>query len=216
MAATIDRDWLTLLAFCGLYATWIFLPLVPAVLIYWLFPDSKVAVSGPFAGLTVKAGGAFAAYLIIFAAVYFALVPTTRDYIVRMQREFWIVKGNIELHRADGSAYPHSEALLNKLRLVTPNTYKFNGSSATVKIEEDDEGALPLVIIEIPSFGQQIIPLSSMPPSKLSIDYSRKIIRIKEPIIIEESGSDAHPGQATLSLAGAEPKATDSSDKSRP
>ena len=41
-------------------------PLVPAVLIYRLFPNTRVSVSGPLAGLTLRARGAFAAYLVTF------------------------------------------------------------------------------------------------------------------------------------------------------
>jgi hypothetical protein len=37
-------------------------PLIPAILIYRLFPETKVSVPGPLAGLTLRAGGAFAAY----------------------------------------------------------------------------------------------------------------------------------------------------------
>lgn len=212
---TIDKDWLVLFAFCGLYATWILLPLIPAILIYWLFPDNKVTVSGPFAGLTVNASGAFAAYLVVFVAVYLALVPTTRNYIVGMQREFWIVKGDIELHHADGTAFPHSEVLLNQLKVVRPNSYKFEGYSATVKVEEDDDGALPIVTIEIPNFGEKTISLNKMPSSQLSIDYSKRIIRVKDPIIIEEFNTGGRTQPELASPAGAERKSADNADRPR-
>ncbi len=213
MSGSIDRDWIILLAFCGLYATWILLPMIPAILIYWLFPDNKVAVSGPFAGLTVKASGAFAAYLVVFAAVYLALVPVTRDYIVHMRREFWTVKGDIELRRADGTAYPHSDALLNTLK-VRPATYRFDGDTAVVKIEEDEEGGFPVVVIEIPNFGEQTIPLNH-PERKFSIDYSRRIIRINDPVVIRENGAGGRTQLDAVSLAGAETRSTDSSDRPR-
>ena len=45
-----------------LLGIWVALPLVPAILIYRYFPDTQVVASGPLAGLTVKASGAFAAY----------------------------------------------------------------------------------------------------------------------------------------------------------
>jgi hypothetical protein len=59
---------------CGqilMLTVWVSLPLLPAILIYRLFPDTAVAVSGPLAKLTFKATGAFGAYLIVF----FTIIP---------------------------------------------------------------------------------------------------------------------------------------------
>jgi hypothetical protein len=54
-----------------LYAFYVCLPLVPAILIFWLFPDSKVAVSGPLQNFTVNATGAFAAYVVTVLLGFF-------------------------------------------------------------------------------------------------------------------------------------------------
>jgi hypothetical protein len=63
----MDVNVIAVLLSFGLYLLYVLLPLIPAILIYRLFPDTKVAVSGPLAGLTMKASGAFAAYVIIVA-----------------------------------------------------------------------------------------------------------------------------------------------------
>ena len=42
------------------YALWVLLPLIPSILIFLIFPNSTVMAQGPLAGLTVRAGGAFA------------------------------------------------------------------------------------------------------------------------------------------------------------
>jgi hypothetical protein len=55
-----------------LYVLFVLLPLIPALVIFKLFPDSKVAVSGPLAQLTVRATGAFAAYVVV---VFLGYVP---------------------------------------------------------------------------------------------------------------------------------------------
>jgi hypothetical protein len=47
-----------------LYVLYVLLPLVPAILIFRLFPDAKVTLSGPLQNLTINATGAFAAYVI--------------------------------------------------------------------------------------------------------------------------------------------------------
>src|SRR5215469_5170360 len=66
------------LALLGLLALWVLLPLVPAILIYRLFPNTPVVAAGPLAGLRTNASGAFAAYLIVFVITFF-LVSSIRD-----------------------------------------------------------------------------------------------------------------------------------------
>jgi hypothetical protein len=203
----IAREWLVLIALGGLFTTWVLLPLVPAVLIYRLFPDNVVTASGPFAGLTVKTSGAFAAYLIVFAATYFAIVPKSTDIISSLRHQFWIVKGDIKLVHADGSDYLHPEALLKNLRVVTPQAYTFESYQATLRLEEN-EGGLPTVTIEIPNFGERAIPLRSM-STKVKINYFSKTIELKEPIVIEEVSSGGTSPPATA------PRSAESSDRPR-
>jgi hypothetical protein len=54
----------TLLLFL-LYATYVLVPLIPAIAIFYIFPDTPVVLQGPLQGLTARAGGAFAAYMIV-------------------------------------------------------------------------------------------------------------------------------------------------------
>ena len=55
----------------ALYVLYVLLPIVPAVVIFKLFPDTKVAVSGPLQKLTVKTSGAFGAYVATVALGFF-------------------------------------------------------------------------------------------------------------------------------------------------
>lgn len=71
-----------------LYVLYVVLPLVPAILIFRLFPETKVTVSGPLQNLTVNATGAFAAYVVTVALGFFlvknveAQIAFTRHYAV--------------------------------------------------------------------------------------------------------------------------------------
>ncbi len=71
-----------------LYAVYVCLPLIPAILIFWLFPDAKVTVSGPLQNLTVNATGAFAAYIVTALLGFFLVkyievqITSTRLYAV--------------------------------------------------------------------------------------------------------------------------------------
>jgi hypothetical protein len=84
-----------------LLGIWVALPLVPAILIYRYFPDTQVAASGPLAGLTVKASGAFAAYLVVFLLI-FALVSPIKDVIGSGMRPFWEIRGKVKLVDENG------------------------------------------------------------------------------------------------------------------
>lgn len=65
----------------GLYVLYVLLPLIPAILIFKLFPDTKVALSGPLQHFTLNTTGAFAAY-VVTAALGFFLVKDVEQQIV--------------------------------------------------------------------------------------------------------------------------------------
>ena len=56
-------------SFC-LYIAYLLLPIIPATVIFWMFPQTKVAVSGPLQHLTFRASGAFAAYIVTASLGY--------------------------------------------------------------------------------------------------------------------------------------------------
>ena len=59
-----------LLTVGGLFGLWVLLPLIPSILIFLIFPMTTIMTRGPLALLTLRAGAAFVAYLIVFAAGY--------------------------------------------------------------------------------------------------------------------------------------------------
>ncbi len=71
-------------------------PLIPSVLLYKVFPDTKVTAQGPLAGLTVRASGAFAAYLILVLLAFWYLRGVDR-IISSMVAETWTVQIPIQL-----------------------------------------------------------------------------------------------------------------------
>ena len=74
-----------LLLIGALLLVWVMLPLLPAILIYKVFPDTKVTASGPFANLTVATSGAFAAFLIVLAGIG-PFVYSIRDGVIAQQK----------------------------------------------------------------------------------------------------------------------------------
>lgn len=80
-------DLAVIYSFCP-YVLYVLLPLIPALLIFKLFPDTKVTVAGPLQNLTINATGAFAAYVVTVALGFFIVqdvvtqINSSRHYAV--------------------------------------------------------------------------------------------------------------------------------------
>src|SRR6266496_2817914 len=85
----------------ALNASWVLLPLVPAVLIYLIFPKSTTTLRGPFAGLTIRSSGAFAAYFIVLVATTPLLIRQNNN-LESLLHPSWIITGTIQLEDVDG------------------------------------------------------------------------------------------------------------------
>lgn len=144
---------LILLAFI-LYVLYVLLPLLPAVLLYRLFPDTKVGLSGPLKGLTVKAGGAFAAYVITVLLGTFLVSESMEmikiGYIGHFSSE---VDLTVQLTDADGEALgPGAVGIANPTLTLSPPPYQVREDSIRVKIPgELNEYTFR---IEVPGFGE--------------------------------------------------------------
>jgi hypothetical protein len=201
----MSLEMMMLFSLIGLYTIWVILPLIPAVLIYRLFPDTAVAVHGPLANLTVRASGAFAAYLIVFAATY-VFVKETEEVVVAFQHPFWTIKGRIVLVDREGIEVT-AESLLEKMRVRTdPDQFKVQSYHVQLSIPEIG-GDLPGVIFEIPTWGRKEIDLQSA--SEVSVDRFRKVIEIKNPIMIKDvsvaAPNVARPQRSYLEAADPSP-----------
>jgi hypothetical protein len=75
----------------GVYVLYVLLPIIPAVVIFKMLPESTADVSGPLQKLKVKAGGAFAAYIVAVLLGYFPVqaVETQIDLARKAQEEKW-------------------------------------------------------------------------------------------------------------------------------
>lgn len=73
---------------------WIVLPLLPSFLLFKFLPGNKAAASGPFKGLTVNLGGAFAGYFL----TVLLLLPVMSKLLKFDPEtyEVWTVEGEIK------------------------------------------------------------------------------------------------------------------------
>jgi hypothetical protein len=138
----------TFLCLLVLLAVWVSLPLLPAILIYRLFPNAPLIVSGPLAGLTVKTGGAFGAYLIIFLLIK-SQIDTTKDFIGSAMRSYWQITGEVSLLDESGKEIDALDQVLQDVR-TRPSTVTHDGATLSFKIPEDKIGHVPKVVLYFP------------------------------------------------------------------
>jgi hypothetical protein len=178
----------TVLALIGVHVMWVLLPLIPAVLIYWMFPNTPVAVSGPLAGLTVKTGGAFGAYLVVLLLTY-AQLDKINQSIGALGSQFWTVKAQVDLVAGPGEEPFKYADLVRKSEVeTTPPWHMFNEYEVTLRIMEDRNGELPIAVIKIPNFGQQRIDWNA--GKKYPFE---RIIKLTKPLKFRQQTSTSAP-----------------------
>ena len=179
----MSREMMVILSLVGIYTVWVILPLLPAILIYRLFPNTVVAVTGPLANLTVRAGGAFGAYLIVFLATY-QLVDSMKETIGGFEHPFWTVTGKLKLIDQAGNEVTAAN-LINKLQIHSdPEPYNNDDGIINLTIIEESDGTFPILKMEIPQWGRSVFKLT---PSKVIVDKSHKTMEILEPIVLQKT-----------------------------
>jgi hypothetical protein len=170
----------------GLNALWVLLPLVPAVVIYLIFPKTQVSISGPLQGLTIRSSGAFAAYLIVFLATYH-LLNVMNDNLGGMFRPSWTISGTVIVKDADGRIIQTDQdsPALN-IRLSPPNISLDNRAFRAVIPEID--GEIPVIYISYPGYGEDSIdPNGSEAVHRLRVDYPRRRMELISPLVIQRA-----------------------------
>jgi hypothetical protein len=168
------------------------LPLVPAYLLFRALP-SQAEISGPFKGLTVKLGGAFAAYFLVFFVLWSGLNVETE----RFHYHTWTINGSV--------AFPGGDAAVNKNDItcyMRPPDLHVQGDGSfqfEIPVREDINGApeWPQLSMEIGGFIPAIVHLyhpTQTPKYGVAVvkeDYDAKNRRISliEPIVFRPKTS---------------------------
>lgn len=156
-------------------------PLIPAVLIYKLFPRQQAGVSGSLWGLTISATGAFAAYVITFILAY-QMVQRGSQIIGGMVHPIWKVSAKVKLVDENGAEVANPEWLKGLVVELHPDFYTTANELISVSVPETD-GTLPNVVLRIPNFGSNVIDTSNV---RLSRNEYTKQINVTDPIIIKK------------------------------
>jgi hypothetical protein len=191
----MSHEAVTLWSLVGIHLLWVAAPLLPAILIYKLFPSTSVAVNGLLANLTVRATGAFAGYLVVFAATY-PIVKLADDTIGSFLKPYWTITAQIILRDKDGREL-NSDKLLDTLLVNTrPEPFYTANNYVHMLVPEvqSEVQSLPYLFFQVPHFGRQGFDFRTYKGS-ITIDQYNKIITINDPIVISAQTEEAATNQ---------------------
>src|SRR5438552_11128954 len=130
--ATSSQEEAVLLSF-GFYLLNLLVPIIPAAIIYRLFPEAKTdnTVQGSIAGWKIKAIGAWGAYVTAFLLGFWAINSTAVPLIKAVGgASVWTIDSDFQLKDENGKEI---EATVDKLE-VEPPMVKPWGKHATIKV----------------------------------------------------------------------------------
>jgi hypothetical protein len=193
----MDTNVIAVLLSFGLYLLYVLLPLIPAILIYRLFPDTKVAVSGPLAGLTLKASGAFAAYVVVVVLGVF-LVKDTHTIIAGSTQPVWTIRAQVELYDRAGKKVDDQSSLQYLEVVLNPDIRAREGSFIRLQVP-GTANQLPeyLISFKLKQFGEQTISIAELGKQEVEVDDFKRILKIIQPIKIIQSHIDDRPYKPT-------------------
>lgn len=175
------------LLFIAMMATTVLLPLIPAFLLFKFLPTTG-EVSGPLQGLTVKFGGAFAAYLIIFLPLYMRLPEPSTHY------HTWTIVGKLDTTQLPSDAPANLNDVF--IRAVPPRLSVLNDGTFSweVAVAEDDRGAMvfPYIQLDLPGYRGVTLALGrdrayGAPDAEIVYDAKARQIRVKNPIVLKST-----------------------------
>lgn len=177
----------------ALYVLAVVLPLIPAVVIYWLFPNTPVTTSGALSGVTFKAGGAFAAYVVVFLLTAVSWNKTFGS-LHSLISETWTVKGVLQIEDANGNKVTDQSGALQNLQVsFDPDFTHSSGSHFRITAPEIN-GQIPQLRFSIPNGGggSDSIDFSDPDEFKITKDDAHNLIIVTTPVTITLSPAQ-HP-----------------------
>jgi len=147
---------LVYLALLGVLVVWLILPLVPAILLYRLFPNASIRATGVLANFKINATGAFAGYLVLFAAMM-PFVNETKNYVGSVLHPYWTLSGRIKIVDKNGTEV-HYPKLFQTIKIRTlPEMISFQDPAFLFTVPGGEKGDLPSITVEIPDFGTLLL-----------------------------------------------------------
>jgi hypothetical protein len=127
-----------------LFALYLLLPVIPAVLIFLIFPKTNLNLKGPLQGLTLNASGAFAGYIVCcLLGTFIALSALDAIKFEQRRKSAWLIKAKINLI-SDNSCPALSsierdsslEKFMPSIIQIIPNTIRTNNNGVVFYLPE--------------------------------------------------------------------------------
>jgi hypothetical protein len=187
---TLDPDVVAVALSLLLYVLYILLPVGPAVIIYRLFPETKVALHGPFQNFTLNATGAFAAYIVTAGLGYFLVVDTTR-LINGITFPAWKIRAQIELLNENNEPIALQDGDLNGLTVTfKPERDQGLGRFFEMRIPLARPDEWPMIQVGLPGFSSKPVVLAEEVSDKnTKIINSKRFIQLPRPIVLNQNRS---------------------------
>jgi hypothetical protein len=170
-----------------LNAGWVLLPLVPAILIYRIFPDTQVGLKGPFGSLTIRASGAFAAYFLIFLVTY-PLLKTINRNLEGEFRPSWTVKGRILPQDENGNPIAIVEGDGKRVQVsLEPDFVRVKPNLTFEAIVPEINQKVPAVSLRFVGVGTSFVDFDNLGEGDdVSRDPDARVVTIRSPIVIRK------------------------------
>jgi hypothetical protein len=162
----------------------VILPLIPAVITYKLFPNTEVGLKGPLQGLSVRATGAFAAYVVVFLLLM-PLEASFRNMIGGFLRPSWTIEADVALHDGNGEPIAGDELMTDAYVVLDPKLHRIRSGSIKIEIPGRRDRDFPYMEIKVPGWGSGGIDLAKLSGS-MEKDEFEKTIRLSSPVVIRQ------------------------------
>ncbi|HTQ12478.1 MAG TPA: hypothetical protein VMH86_01280 [Rhizomicrobium sp.] len=157
------------------------LPLLPAVIIYRLFPSTMVAASGPLSGLTLKSSGAFSVYIVVFL-VMAPFAYRTYDLVNDVSSPSWTITGRLQLTDANGKAITDS-SLLKAVKIdLSPSNIAMADGEFTITVPAINN-TIPRLIFDLGDLGSSVVDVNDR--KAFPQDHTGSLIEFRQPIAMQ-------------------------------
>jgi len=170
------------------------LPLIPAYVLFATL-KSQATVTGPFSGLKIQLGGAFAAYFLVLVAVSWGMGSAIDPF----HYHSWTIKGRVQASSGAKPNYTHINTYMRPpdFSVRRDGTFEFevpvrelsNGQLRWPQLSMEMDGFEPGFVYlyepaNEPGFGAELIPEH--------YDRINRVIELRQPVMMR-SKSDSKP-----------------------
>jgi len=179
----MDKQIIAVILSFVLYVGYVLLPMIPAIVIYKTFPDTKISAKGVFANLNFNTTGAFAGYVITVFLGYF-IIQNTHHLIAQISHPVWTLKTKVKLLNKDGTVYSNKRLLETLVVSIDPELQRVKGCKVILSLPGSKKSwETTQLKFTIPHFGSEAIDLDDISKNAKINNYDL-LLELNEPIFI--------------------------------